>query len=506
MNGLIALLNMLSNMEKRLQTFDVSRITLYRLILLVCISGTVFTSCDKNQPIDQPEKHQFTILYTNDEHGWMEAFDDVAGGASGMLGRWKEVEGYDGSDSFLVLSGGDLWTGPALSSWFSGESMVEIMNTMGYDAAAIGNHEFDFTVNGLENNLNKMEFPLLSANIIEKSTGEIPAFAKPYLLLNTGGLEVGIIGLSSLTTPYSTFPAYVEAYEFTEYENAIDTYAPILQDLGAEIILIIGHICEQEMIDLIPVAQRYNIPLIGGGHCHQIVSREIEGVALIQAASYLAAYAKVVLEYFPETGKTNIVSNEFIINEQGFSDQSIDGIIASWRVQADDELAVKIGYCAGKIEKESIEMGNMVVDSWLYTFSDADVSITNSGGIRQDIMPGDISIETIVGLLPFENTIYRLELTGAELLESSRNYIIGGMTTVDGNFLTDGRPIHDDSVYTVLTTDYLYSLSSNGMNTYDPDPEYTSVNYRQPLIEWLKSINTTVEAPLENYLDYMPRK
>lgn len=167
---------------------------------------------------------------------------------------------------------------------------------------------------------------------------------------------------------------------------------------------------------------------------------------------------------------------------------------------------MKIGYCAEKIEKESVEMGNMVVDSWFFTFPGADVTITNSGGIRQDIMQGDIKVETIVGLLPFENTIYELDLTGAELLDCSGNYLIGGMTTINGNYLSDGTPIHNDSIYEVLTTDYLYSITSNRMAEYDPDPQYTAVNYRQPLIDWLKSLNTSSEGPLEDFLDYTTRK
>lgn len=301
------------------------------LIVNYVIGCFLLTSCEKD-PVNQPvtEKQTITIFYTNDEHGWMEPFDELAGGASGMLGRWKAEAGYDDSDAFLVFSGGDMWTGPALSSWFNGESMIEVMNAMGYDAAALGNHEFDFTVNTLNDNLGKMNFPILSANIIEKGSGIVPSFAKPYAMIRSGDIDIGVIGLSSLSTYYSAFPEYVDEYEFTPYDVAIDTYAPILQDLGAEIILIIGHICEQEMIDLVPVAKKYNIPVIGGGHCHQIVTRQLEGIALIQAAAYMSAYAMVELEYSPETREVKIIGNEFIINENGYSDPSIETIIDDW--------------------------------------------------------------------------------------------------------------------------------------------------------------------------------
>jgi 2',3'-cyclic-nucleotide 2'-phosphodiesterase (5'-nucleotidase family) len=484
------------------------RTVISRLFIINFIIGFfILASCEKD-PATQPvvEKQTITIFYTNDEHGWMEPLNDLAGGASGMLGHWKSTEGYDDSEAFLVLSGGDMWTGPAISTWFEGESMIEVMNTMGYDAAALGNHEFDFSVSALADNASRMNFPVLSANILEKGSGNIPSFVKPYELVNSGEINIGIIGLSSLSTPYSTFPDFVEPYEFIPYEEAINKYAPTLQNLGADIIIVIGHICEEEMIDLIPVAKKYGISVIGGGHCHQIVSRQIDGIAMMQAAAYMAAYAKVELDYFLETKKVNVIRNEFIVNERGYSDQSVESIIEDWRSISDSELTLKIGYCAETLKQKSVEMGNMVVDSWFYTFPDADVTITNSGGIRQDIQQGDITVETIVGLLPFENTLYELDLTGAELLDCSRNYLIGGMTTINGNYLSDGTPIHNDSIYQVLTTDYLYSITSNRMSEYDPDPEYTSVNFRQPLIDWLKSINTSTEDPLENYLDYIARK
>jgi len=131
--------------------------------------------------------------------------------------------------------------------------------------------------------------------------------------------------------------------------------------------------------------------------------------------------------------------------------------------------------------------------------------MTNSGGIRQDIESGDITIETIVGLLPFNNTIYELNLSGSEVIDVSGNLLVGGMTTIGGYYLSDGTPIHGDSMYSVLTTDYLYSRTDMNFAAYDPDPYETSVNFRQPLIDWINSLNTSEGDPLNNYLDSQPR-
>ena len=151
-------------------------------------------------------------------------------------------------------------------------------------------------------------------------------------------------------------------------------------------------------------------------------------------------------------------------------------------------------------------MGNLVTDSWLYAYPNADISMTNGGGIRQNIYQGDITLESIVGVLPFLNTLYELELTGTEVIDCIGNYLIGGMTTIGGFYLSDGTPIEPDSVYAVLTTDYLYSLENSKFAKYDPNPYNTSIIYMQPTVDWIRSKNTNAQNPINNYLDSTPRR
>ncbi|OQX99007.1 MAG: hypothetical protein B6I20_10365 [Bacteroidetes bacterium 4572_117] len=383
--------------------------------------------------------------------------------------------------------------------------MVEVMNKMGYDAAAIGNHEFDFKVDTLNKRLQQMNFPLLSANIVEKGTENIPAFAKPYIIKEAAGIKIGIIGLSSLSTPHTTFPDYVADYEFTPYDEAIDKYAPMAQNEGAEIIIIIGHICKNEMEGLVNTAKKYDIPLIGGGHCHQTVLETVDNVLLVQSGAEMRAYVKVQLQYHGSGKSAEIISTEVVQNQGGTPDTEVQAIVGYWQTKTQEALSEEIGYCSESIGESSVAMSNLVCDSWLQTFPDADVSITNSGGIRQDIDQGTINLATIVGLLPFQNTIYELDLTGTELIDCIDNYLIGGMTTIGGYSLADGTQIYADTVYSVLTTDYLYSADGD-FSKYDPEPDNTSVNYRQPLIDMIKSLNTNSQNPLNNYLDNTRRR
>lgn len=472
----------------------------------------VFTQGCNYTRISDPESGtgNIVILYTNDEHGWM-ASTDEKDGAAGLAGLWKEQENYDPDGHFLILSGGDMWTGPALSTWFQGEPMVEVMNALNYDAAAIGNHEFDFKIDGLKARIAEANFPLIAANIREKATGNIPDFAKPYILKKVNGVMVGIIGLSNVGTPLTTFPKNVADYNFISYETALDEIVPQVKKDGAELLIVVGHICSWEMRALVPKAKELGISILTGGHCHELVTELVDGVALIESGSYMKNYVRLEIAYDLEQDKITRLVPTLHANENSNPDTQVAAIVAKWQNKLNASLSQVIGYADESIDQHSNAMNNMVTDSWLVNFPLADVSITNTGGIRQSIPAGDISLETMVGLLPFDNTLFQLEMPGEDLINvltnsGDENLVFGGMTMTDGYKLSDGKLIHEDSVYLVLTTDYLYSRPDYSFQIVDPEPYSTSVHYRQPLIDWIESLHTTSAQPLNNFLDDAPRK
>ncbi|MBN1250540.1 MAG: bifunctional metallophosphatase/5'-nucleotidase [Bacteroidales bacterium] len=455
------------------------------------ITIVILNSCQQN------EIKNIAIFYTNDEHGWMEANNDF-GGAAGLVNLWNNEKFK--SDSVLIISGGDMWTGPAISTWYGGESMVEVMNNMGYSVAAIGNHEFDVKEKGLRQRAEELNFPLIAANFIEKDSRQIPSYAKPYIIKEINGVKVGIIGLASISTPHTTSPINVLQYEFTDYVEAINRYAPIVKR-EADFVIIIAHICEDEMIELAKTAKKHGIKLIGGGHCHERVLKTVDDVLLMESGSGMRNYVKVELEFNKTSKSLKIKNKEIIENKKAELDSTTLKIIEKWKSKITGALSEEIGYCSKRIEKRSTEMQNMVIDSWLFNFSDADVAINNSTSIRQDIDSGIVKLETIVGLLPFDNMIYKLDILGKDLIEISTKFMIGGMTTIGSYTLSNGKPIYADSTYTILTTDYLYSVESTNLSKYDSIPENTYINYRQTTIDWIKSLKTTKENPLNNYLD-----
>jgi len=481
----------------------------FRLFVLInFIPIFFFLSCNKDISKSFNDKgtvRRLVILYTNDEHGWMEE-SETTDGAAKLMGIWRNVEKYTDDSLFLILSGGDMWTGPAISTWFKGQSMAEVMNAMNYKAAAIGNHEFDFKIEGLKERIAQSNFPFLSANIREKETGKIADIAIPYIIKEVNDVKVGIIGLTTVSTRYSAFPDYVKNFDFISYDEALEEIVPQVKENGAVLLIVIGHICSYDMEELAPTAAKLGITLIGGGHCHELINEKINGVSIIEAGSYMRNYARVEILFDVVADTVVSINQELHENRDGTPDPEIQSIVTYWKKQADAELSQVIGYVEEEISQNSNAMYNMVTDSWLFSYPKADISLTNSGGIRQSIPSGNITKGTIIGVLPFSNDIIELELTGTQLIDCIDNLVVGGMTTIGGYFLPDSTPIYDDTTYSVLTTDYLYIQPDSKFKKYDPEPYYTSMNYHQPTIDWIISYNTSINNPLDTYLDTIPRR
>ncbi len=461
---------------------------IHTLILLLFI---VSTSCNT------PEKRRLTILYTTDEHGWLSP-SEKADGAAALLKAWKDRENFSlEADSFLVISGGDMWTGASISTWFSGRSMLEVMNALGYDAAALGNHEFDFSLDTLKVRAKEAAFPFLAANLTKKDA-TIPDFVKPYTMLKANGLSVGIIGLANVQTPNTSNPSITKDFQFTPYDSAINKYVPILQKKGADLVLIVGHICEAEMEALAPLAKKWNIPLITGGHCHREVLKMQNEVLLIESTPHLTSYIKVVLEHDSKTKNNRVVDYQSIKNRYAHEDETMAALIKKWEDRADADLNTPIAYTEKGIKLGTPAMKKLTTDSWLTAVNTADIAIVNAGGIRQDIEAGDITMGTILGLLPFNNQIVQMTFSGKQVNDfmarqstMKETYIMAGLDRLD---------LQEDKSYKVLTTDFLYALEETQFKVADPAPYYLSMLYREPTIRWLRSINSSKERPLERFL------
>jgi len=471
----------------------------------ILISLLLLTGCDTQSigPGASAER-SLTVLYTNDEHGWMEGVTPQQGAAN-LFGLWQAQEGYTEEGPFLVLSGGDNWTGPAISTTVSGASMVDVMNSMHYAATAVGNHEFDFGLDVMSQRIEEADFPYLSANVHWRETGRVPTDLgiQPFTIIEVNELRVGIIGLTTTSTPRTTMPSNVTALEFDDYAVALRETVPHVRAQNVDLLFVIAHVCMAPIHQLAETIADLNIQMIGGGHCNELEAGQVNDIVVLGGGSRLATYAKATFHY--DTQRKQLTDVEYSVhqNELGVADGAVNGIIEKWQQQIGSIMSVVIGYNEMELPRGGELLQQSFINSWLLADTTADVAISNAGGIRAALPAGEITVGTVYGLMPFENTIIATSLTGAELqqvLVEGRLPLVAGLTLRDSAWLDkNGSPLDDDKYYRVLVNSFMYAGGDGyeGLANFDPDGFDTGINYRQPFLDWLSAQQSTSAQPLQ---------
>jgi 2',3'-cyclic-nucleotide 2'-phosphodiesterase (5'-nucleotidase family) len=181
----------------------------------------------------------------------------------------------------------------------------------------------------------------------------------------------------------------------------------------------------------------------------------------------------------------------------------IDSIITRWQDEAETELNLVIGYTDHQIKHQSEELQTMVTEAWLFSYPTADIAVTNLGGLRAPIPPGEITLADIVGVMPFDNTIIEVQLSGVQLFDvilQGGRPVIGGLYQEAGQWILDktGQPIEADATYSVLVNSFMYAGGDGYtlLAEYDPNGYDTAIHYRQPLIDWIIAQESSEAAPL----------
>ena len=454
-------------------------------------------------------QQEITVLYTNDEHGWMQGVQSGQGAAH-LLGLLSEEYGYQEDPSVILLSGGDNWTGPAISTWFEGQSMVEVMNEMGYSASVIGNHEFDFGLEALKQRITEANYPYLSANIRNKSDGEIPRDLgiEPFSIIEVNGIKVALIGLTTTLTPAVTNPANVADYDFIDYETALREFVPAVKEQGAELILVPSHICTWELAALAERVSDLGIAMLGGGHCNEFLADQVAGTVILSGGYHYTGYAYATFSYDPNTQEFQVVDEGFRQNKAGAEDPQVAEIVQNWQDKTDLELNKSIGYLRSEIPRRSQTMQALITESWLWGYANADIALTNLGGIRDSLRAGAITLADVVSVLPFNNVLVDVYMTGDQLLEvlavDPSGLAIGGMHQEGGAWYLDatGAPLDGQQTYHVLVNDFMYAGGDDYtlLGEFDPDAYNTAIDWRQPVIDWITAQGSSEANPIDEMI------
>jgi 5'-nucleotidase/UDP-sugar diphosphatase len=473
-------------------------------------------------PAQRDPVRKITIFYTSDEEGYLEPTKDrikAYGGSANVMAALRQ-RGYrpDGNQS-LLLSGGDMWTGPAISTWFQGASTVQVMNAMGYDAAVIGNHEFDFGQGILRANKNAAKFTFLSANLSVTGTGKPPDYCLPYIIREVNGVSVAVIGLTTRQTPGIVVPVNVADLAFTNYAEALRRAVSQAMAEGAELPVVIAHVCPTDLHNLIPVAAELSIPLLAGGHCHAVVENvEQKGVRVIGPGAHWQSFAQIDITFDTTAHKVLNTKAELVPIEYPFGasplppDPAVAAIVGDWSRKVEKALGEVIGYSAAGIQKGGL-LFNLLLDSWLWAYPEADFAISNFGSFREAIPPGEITRASIMTTWPFNNEIVSVELTGKQVLDNLLccGGAVAGLTyRRSGDHvvatLKNGRALDPGATYRVLVNSFMYAGGDNYLfQTQNPNGYNLGAQMQEPVIKWIQSQKTSPQRPLETLLNRAER-
>lgn len=448
------------------------------LLLLLWAAGGAFAA--ETTPVE------ITILHVNDTHGHLQPFVDKLVrpsppvGGMGYLAARIERERAGDPDGTLLLSAGDMFQGTPLSNILHGKPVIEIMNRLGFDAMTIGNHEFDWSIPTLIEMKSEAKFPFLSSNIVDAVTGKRPDYATPYIFLTRKGIKIAVIGLTTPETSYTTKPTNVQGLRFEQPETVLPPIIKDVKKLGAQLVVVLSHIGLDDDEALARKVQ--GIDVIVGGHSHTVVPNPIRvGDTLVVQAGYYGVYLGTLKLKVDPAAKKWVEYNqgeELAVISAGpmdASDPDIDSIIAHYAEQSRAHFSKVVGSTTVDLMRNPTaesNVGDLVADA-MRESSHTEIAFMNSGGLRIDIPAGDIDLEKVYTLLPFDNLLVSMDLTGEQVkkvLEQSAQSSRGLLQTsglrfrivrnsAEGNHVRDltvnGAPIQMDKTYRVVTNDFL---------------------------------------------------
>lgn len=450
------------------------------LIFILASSGIL--------PAQSQKTVQIVILHTNDLHGNLLPVTDKkvapppekVGGSAYIAGLVKQIRGSN-FGKVLLLDAGDIAQGTLVSNYFYGRPVIEVMNRMGYDAMVLGNHEFDWGMKALNEMLKVARFPVLAANVVDRATGKSLGFTKPYCVLDVAGIKVGIIGVANPFTPTITKAANVKGLEFLSPERSVEAYSAELRKQGIRVIGVVSHLGIEGDEKL--AASIGGLAFIVGGHSHTVLKdpKKVGDTVIVQAGSTGKYLGRLSLNIDPNSGKviSHTRADELIpvldgsIKPDPEVAKIVEGYEARIRPIMEKVVAEALEDLPAKVSDGEVDspLGNLITDSMRENCK-SDIAIYNSGGIRASIQKGPVTTGMIFTVLPFDNVLIKMDLTGEQirkLLEAGTRgkgvLQVSGMTytyspaSPEGSrikeVLVNGKPLDAKKIYRICTIDFL---------------------------------------------------
>ncbi len=502
------------------------------------------------------------ILHINDMHSRVEhvaTTDGTCGGRALEEGncfggaarlataiRQRRDELADTGVPVITLDAGDQSQGTLFYTTYGGKAEVEMMNMIGFDAMTLGNHEFNRGPDSLAEMLATADFPIVSGNTRVSGNHPLAGLIRDHLIVEHGDLKIGILGVTTPDTVFLSSPG--EAVSFDDPAEHLNAAAARLKADGVHNIVVLSHLGFVQ--DQALAAAVDGISLIVGGHSHTLLSNTVEGapsyatmvaspsgraVPIVQAYAFSRYLGDLAVE-FDEVGAVVSASGDTIELAMAAFDEAEDvaarvaalaGPIATLRATPVADLSADIDGSRESCRAMECEMGNTVADAMVARMAPAGVTIAiaNGGGLRASLAAGTVTLGDVLTVLPFQNTLYTLELPGAAIV-AALEHGVNGIEEGQGRFPqvsglrfsldpsvapNEGRvsavearsaegwaPIDASATYTIVTNNFMarggdgYAMfPAQGRNGYD-----TAIDLADALAEYLSE-----NAPFAPELD-----
>lgn len=473
-----------------------------------------------------------TILHTNDFHDRFEPIskydsgcsdEDNAegkcfGGIARMVTAINDARGRAG-DNVLLLDAGDWFQGSLFYTQYGGDLAAEFMTQLKYDAMAVGNHEFDDGPDGLADFLDKVSFPVLSANIDVSANNRLAGRVSKSTVLEVAGQKVGVVSVLAVDTTETSSPG--ETVVFSPTIEAAQAEIDALTADSVNKIVLLTHVGLNE--DKRLAEGLSGVDLIIGGHSHTLLSNTeerasgpyptmVNGVPILQAYAYGKFLGEAQVT-FDDSGAVTAVSGNPILLDASVTEDAA-------AVARMDELAGPLEELRNKVVAESaasIEgsrevcramecpMGSLIADAMLDRVKGQGVvaAIQNGGGVRASIDAGPVTMGEVLTVLPFQNTLSTFEVKGDAIIAALENGVsqiedgagrfpqVAGMTYAfdaskpAGERISDvtvaGEALDMGKVYKLVSNNYVrnggdgYKMFREAMNAYDFGPDLADV-------------------------------
>ncbi|MGU3810538.1 bifunctional UDP-sugar hydrolase/5'-nucleotidase UshA [Vibrio diabolicus] len=445
-----------------------------RLIIKTALSAAILASLAGCATQPAPEwnadtTYKLTVLHTNDHHGrfWQNRYGEYGMAARKTLidDLREEIQAEGGS--VLLLSGGDINTGVPESDLQDAEPDFKGMSKIGYDAMALGNHEFDNPLDVLFKQQEWASFPMLSANIYDKNTGK--RLFQPYAMFNKQGIKIAVIGLTTEDTAKLGNPEFIEQIDFRDpKEEAKNLIAELKDTEYPDLIFAVTHMGHYENgnrginapgdVALARYLNEGDLDMIVGGHSQEPVCMEgpnvikksfkpgdecqpdqQNGAYIVQAHEWGKYVGRADYEF--RNGELSMVSYDLIpvnlkkkikvdgqsqrvlIQKEIEQDEAMLEFLRPYQEKGQGKLNVKIAESNGKLEGDrsvvryqQTNLGRLIATAHMER-AKADFAVMNSGGVRDSIAAGDITYKDVLTVQPFGNMVSYVDMTGKEVLD-----------------------------------------------------------------------------------------